>query len=228
MKKRSIQRVPNMADEDVVTKIQAIPIEEYRAYACFVYLFGNRVSEALGLPKREATGEFYEYNRFSRKGARTVKIPKYTIVPNEWEVEPIRASQIELDEEKDLLWCRGVPTFKTTGRPHRDVWVLVSGPNEKPLAVLLWNYVQSRRLEEDNAVLFNFTRQACYNMFRRYIGVNAFPHKLRDLRATKDATVYGLDAKDLVEKYNWADPKMAMYYGRKNKTDIIAKMRKNL
>jgi hypothetical protein len=57
--------------------------------------------------------------------------------------------------------------------------------------------------------------------------MNAFPHKLRDLRATKDATVYGLDAKDLQEKFNWARPEMAMYYGRKNKTDIIAKMRKN-
>jgi hypothetical protein len=205
-----------------------------RAYACFIYLFGNRVSEAIGLPLTIDTGEYYEYTRTNKAGTKTVKIPKTLIQRNKdgsflWEVEPLKAWNIEYDEQKRILWCKGVPTFKTATRPIRDVWVMIDGPAEEPLVNYLWGYVVALRKEKgDSAVLFDFTRQAVYNAFRQYLGPNAFPHKLRDLRATKDATTYGLDAKDLQEKYNWARPEMAMYYGRKNKTDIIAKMTRSM
>jgi hypothetical protein len=227
MKRRSIQRVPNVAEDGLIANILSIPSRQMRAYACFVYLFGNRVSEAIGLPKTEPTGEYYEYTRVSKKGSRIVKIPKTNIVPNEWTVEPLRAWCIEYDEKAGILWCRGIPTFKTSNRPVRDAWVLAGG-TEKPMIDELWAYTLKVREEGGlDAPLFEMTRQAVYESFRKYLGMNAFPHKLRDLRATKDATTYGLDAKDLQEKFNWARPEMAMYYGRKNKTDIIAKMRKN-
>jgi len=194
-----------------------------------VYLFGNRVSEAIGLPKQKETGEYYVYERTNKKGTKTVKIPKTVPVEGEWEVEPIPSWAVEYDEKAGLLWCRGVPTFKTGSRPLRDVWVMANGPAEKPLVEALWGYVRKRRLEAGmEAPLFVMTRQGVYNSFRTYLGVNAFPHKLRDLRATKDATTYGLDAKDLQEKYRWARPDMAMYYGRKNQSDIIGKMRRKM
>ena len=229
MKKRSIVRVPNMSEESIVEGIMKIPDEQVRAYACFVYLFGNRVSEALGMPKTRETGEYYEYTQISKKGRKIVKIPKTIIVPNEWEVEPLKAWNVQYDKETQILWCTGVPTFKTANRPVRDVWVMVKGPGEAPVAQVLWNYVKATRASKgDDSVLFDLSRYKAYKDFRKYLGVNAFPHKLRDLRATKDATVYGLDAKDLQEKFNWARPEMAMYYGRKNKSDVIAKMRKNM
>lgn len=229
MKRRSIQHVPNVAEDGLITNILRINSEQMRAYACFVYLFGNRVSEAIGLPKQRETGEFYVYERTNKKGTKTIKIPKVVPVEGEWEVPPIPVWSIEYDPKAAILWCRGVPTFKTGSRPLRDVWVMTDGPHEKPLADALWAYATARREQVGiDAPLFEMTRQAVYSAFRTYLGVNAFPHKLRDLRATKDATTYGLDAKDLQEKYRWARPDMAMYYGRKNQSDIIGKMRRNM
>lgn len=228
MKRRSIKAVQNMPEDSLIERIKTIKRRDYQAYAAFVYLFGNRVSEALGLEKKIPTGEYYVYTRYNRKKKpREVKIPKYEIVPNEWEVEPIRASQVWYDPEKGMLNCSGIPTFKIDSRPLREAYVFVDGPNEKPLAELLLSYVDDVKRERgENAPLFNFSRQACYNIFTRKLGSTAFPHKLRDLRATKDSTVYGLDAKDLLTKYNWAQPQMAMYYGQKNQKDIIEKMKK--
>jgi len=229
MKKRSIQRVPNLSDGTIVDNIMRMKSKKMKAYAAFVYLFGNRVSEGIGLPKTEETGEYYEYTKTTKKGTKTVKIPKKILVPNEWEVEPLKAWAVEYDREKGILWVKGIRTFKRGGRPNRDVWVLESGFNEKPLIDIVWKHTLAvRKKYGDDAPLFNITRQGAYMAFRKELGVNAFPHKLRDLRATKDAVTYGLDAKDLQEKFDWANPEMAMYYGRKNKTDIIAKMRRNI
>lgn len=218
-----------MSDGTIVDKILAMRSTKMKAYAAFVYLFGNRVSEAIGLPLTRETGEYYEYERVTKAGVKRVRIPKKELVPNEWEVEPLKAWAVEYDEEKKILWVKGIPTFKTGNRPGRDVWVIVDGYNEKPLVEIVWRYVKAvRKKYGDDAPLFPITRQGAYMAFRKELGVNAFPHKLRDLRATKDAVTYGLDAKDLQEKFNWARPEMAMYYGRKNKTDIIAKMKRNL
>ncbi len=233
MKKRSITRVPNTLDADIVTRIKTIPKEDMRAYAAFVYLFGSRVSEALGLQETEETGEYYEYEKTNKRGTKKVRIMKSTpqLLPNgekKWIEEPLKAWAIEKRNNEKELWVVGIPTFKTANRPPRDVWAICDGPGERDIVDILYTYVLKKRAENPDAVLFDFTRQSVYNNFRRYLGINAFPHKLRDLRATKDATTYGLDAKDLQEKFNWARPDMAMFYGRKNKTDIIGKMNRSV
>jgi hypothetical protein len=229
MKKRSIRDVPNIGDVTLVESIMRMKSKKMKAYAAFIYLFGNRVSEGIGLPLTTDTGEYYEYYRTTKKGTKKVRINKKILVPNKWLVEPLKAWAVEYDQEQGLLWVKGIKTFKRGGRPNRDVWVLESGQNEKPLINIVWKHTLAvRKKYGDNAPLFDITRQGAYMAFRKELGVNAFPHKLRDLRATKDATTYGLDAKDLQEKFYWANAEMAMYYGRKNKTDIIAKMRRNI
>jgi len=241
MKRRSIHEVPNLPEATLTERIMGIRNKRMKAYACFVYLFGNRVSEGIGLPMTVNTGGHYTYyktlKKRDKKGnaiIKTIKIPKNEIVRDEkgeikYEVQPLEAWKVSFNEEDRILTCDSVSTFKTAGRPLRQVWVLVDGPGEKVLVEFLWDFVKKIRLSEgENAVLFPLKRQSVYRCFRHYIGINGFPHKLRDLRATKDATTYGLDAKDLQEKFNWSRPDMAMYYGRKNKTDIIAKMKKNI
>jgi len=229
-KKRSIRAVPNIPEDQLIAKIKGVPDAQMRNYLAFIYLFGNRVSEVIGLPKYTVTGH-YSYTRTNKRGTKTVKIRKIVLDRDEkgqlqWEVEPVKAWQIEYNHITKVLYCRNVPTFKREGRPPRDVWILVTGPDEQELCRMLYEYVKTVKAIDEMDVLFNLTRNQVYKASRRYLGANAFPHKLRDLRATKDATVYGLDAKDLQEKYDWSRPDMAMYYGRKNRTDIIQKMQR--
>jgi predicted transposase YbfD/YdcC len=230
MKKRSIKKVPGTNEETLVTLIKNIPNKNIRSYAAFTYLFGNRVSEGIGIRKTVTTG-YYEYERTTRKGTKTVYIKKIVNKENsegiEYEIEPVQAWQIEYDEKKSLLWCRSLPTLKIPGRPVRDSWVLTNGPNEMELVEIVIEHTQKIIKEKgETAYLWELTRNNVYKAFRKHLGINNFPHKIRDHRATKDSTTYGLDAKDLKEKYHWQTSEMAMYYGAKNKTDIIEKMRR--
>jgi len=241
MIKRSIRNTPRTREEDIISRIIGMKNKTdrqkaIRAYAAFVYLFGNRVSEPLGIEKTEVVG-YYEYERMNAKGVtKKILVPKTVRVSTdrkkrEWLVEPMLAASLELFkgskevftiDEAETMWVRSLPTFKTRKRPRRDMWVLVQ--TEKTLCQIVWTWARHKLSEGDDSVLFPLSRKSAYKAFRTYLGFNAFPHKLRDLRATKDAVVYGLDAKDLQEKYNWSRPDMAMYYGRKSQTDIIDKM----
>lgn len=232
MKKRSIKKVPGTNEETLVTLIKKIRNKKIRSYAAFTYLFGNRVSEGIGIRKTTITG-YYEYERTTKKGTKKIYIKKTVNKEQqqkgiiEYEIEPIRAWQIEYEEKKNLLWCRSIHTLKIPGRPVRDSWVLTDGPNEKELVEIVLEHTKKRIEEEgETAYLWELTRNNVYKAFRKHLGINNFPHKIRDQRATKDSTTYGLDAKDLKEKYHWQTSEMAMYYGSKNKTDIIDKMRR--
>lgn len=229
-KKRSIRNVPNVLEDDLLSKIKAVPDLQLKSYFAFLYLFGSRVSEAIGLPLYDKVGE-YKYVRKSRNGTKTVTVDKLILHKDAdgnkvWVVEPIKAWQVEYDHIAKILYVRNIPTLKQTNRPGRDTWVLIKGPGEYEIAKILYDYVKKMREFDEMGPLFDLTRNQVYKATRKYLGANAFPHKLRDLRATKDATVYGLDVKDLQEKYNWSRPDMAMYYGRKNRTDIIQKMQR--
>lgn len=232
MKKRSIKKVPGTNEETLIERILSIKNLDVRSYAAFTYLFGNRVSEGLGMPQTTVVGS-YEYTRTTKKGTKKVVIPKIVFNYNKdgsfvYEVEPVRAWQIEYDVKKSLLWCRSIPTLKIPGRPERDVWALATGPNERILVDIVLEHTKKVvDREGEQGYLWTFSRNKAFKMFRKYLGVNNFPHKLRDQRATKDSTTYGLDAKDLQEKYNWQTAEMAMYYGRKNKSDIIEKMHRS-
>lgn len=145
---------------------------------------------------------YYEYTRTTKKGTKKVVIPKIVYNYNSdgtfiYDVEPVRAWQIEFDEKKQLLWCRSIPTLKIPGRPERDVWALATGPNERVLVDIIIEHTNKRVEEEgEQAYLWTISRNTVFKAFRKHLGINNFPHKLRDQRATKDSTTYGLDAKD--------------------------------
>lgn len=141
-KKRSIKVVPNVNEERLLEGIYGIPDKELQAYIAFLYLFGNRVSEGIGIPKTEIVG-YYKYTRKSKQGTKEVSIPKRRLLKNsegekEWEVEPLKTWQIEYDHIKKILHCRNVPTFKTAGRPFRDVWVL--GSTGSPRCIVCFSF----------------------------------------------------------------------------------------
>lgn len=220
-KKRKVDEVIDLPESVLLKRIQDMP-EPYRSYACFCYLFGNRVSEGLGIPKRDKIGH-YEYERVGRKKkVYTIQVPKFIETPEKgYELNPIEKRQIEYDKKNNVLWVLSIKTLKKADRPPRNVEVIIDGYGEAPFIETLMRYIENKK---DKEFLWTFNRKQAYYMFMKYLDV--MPHKLRSMRATKDVKIYAADAKDLMDKYKWSNANVALHYIQKNPQDRIDKARR--
>lgn len=220
-KKRKVDQAPEIPEPLLLERINNTP-EPYKSYACFCYLFGNRVSEGIGIPNREIVG-FYEYPRKGKGGKiYTVKVPKYIEYGNSgYELEPIRAWQLEYDEKEEVLWAKSIPTLKKKDRDLRNVEVIYNGVGEKPFIKILLEYRNTKNKED---YLWTFNRRQAYNNFMKYIGT--MPHKLRSMRATKEVKIYQYDTRDLMDKFKWSNANVALHYVQKNPRERIEKAKR--
>lgn len=220
--KKPIEDIPTPTEEELLFKIKQMP-EQYAAYACFIYLFGNRVSEALGGQKKERVGS-YEYTH-----PRTGKVheqPVYKTLLGKENIlyEPLKKWAFRFGNE--FVIVSNIPTLKRRAdiyKTYREAYVYANGPNEKEFIEILNSYIEKKSPNEN---IFTFNRRTAWKHISKNIGIP--PHKLRGMRATKDAVTYDLDATALKRKYNWATDGMAMHYASKNQKDIMAKMKRSV
>ncbi len=219
---------PDLSPEEVLLRIENCPNNKgQRALLAALWLFGNRISELLGIPPREVVGH-YEYTRSNKKRTITVKIPKYRTIESEvgnidlWEVVPVTRVKAQVDPATNSVLLK-TQTLKRQGRPYHDYRAIIDLPEERRAWEILTEYLATKSGLEP---LWSFRRSTAWNYCDKYLGVP--PHKLRGLRATRDAVKYGLDAIDLKGKFNWSDPGMAFHYASKNPRNLIEKMRKSV
>lgn len=226
-KRRGVRDIQSPSEEELLAGMQRMK-PQYASYAAFCYLFGNRVSEGLGMRNTQHLSD-YRYHKDTKKRdsegkkyveRKTYFIPKTTTLEG-YQVEPLAPWRIE-NPEPGILTV-DIRVYKRSGRPTMTKIVNALGPGEEAFAALLVDYASTKANEY---YLWSYSRQTAYRQFTRHLGVP--PHKLREMRATKDAVVYNLDASDLKEKHGWVDPKMPLYYASKNPKDIKEKLqRKN-
>lgn len=234
-KKRGIEDIadlhpdPVQAESILYERLLKMP-EPQRSYAAFSYLFGNRVSEALGIRTREIVASYTYYKKRKNKEPLKIVIPKYKVTKDPliaWEVPPLE--RWRLQELDGVLWVRGIHTLKRERGRRRDEFLLISGSGEERFVNILRHYIRDFEQKEgydQYQPLWNFSRQSAYRYFMKYLELP--PHKLRGLRSTKEAVYYDLGASDLQKKRDWADPKMPMHYANKTKKDILDKMKRNV
>lgn len=231
-KKKSINssHYPNLSPEEIVYRLEATPNNKgQRAFLAAVWLFGNRVSELLGIPPREVVGS-YPSKRKKAKGDQWYffEVKKYRYIASDiediskWEVPPVTRIKARIEPESNSV-ILSTQTLKRSGRPYHDYRAILDLPEDKKAWDILQDYLSKKSGLEP---LWSFRRTTGWYYCNKYLGVP--PHKLRGLRATRDAVTYGLDAIDLKNKYNWSDPSMAFFYAAKNPRDMLAKMRRNI
>lgn len=194
-KKRKIEDINDPPKEELYNNIINIK-EPYRSYIAFLYLTGNRVSEVLGIPHKE-------------KERNTSK---------DFIVEPIRKYHIEINSSQTIMrvWAR---TLKRKERPQHYYVARIDTEEEKRYFEIIYNHLLNIKPEE---YPWNFSRYKAWRYCN--LATKIPPHKLRGLRATRDAVEFELDAIDLKQKFNWSSPNMAFHYASKSSHDIENKL----
>lgn len=221
--KRSVHDIETPTEKELLEGILRMPIK-YGSYACFCYLFGNRVSEGLGLRKTEHVADYRYYKTVKKRDSNGIKyvekkayyIPKLKQQEG-YEIEPLAPWRISF-HENDTISVQ-IRVYKRTGRPQKTKIVDPLGPGEAPFANVLRYFVERSK---DNYYLWSYSRQTAYRHFMKHLKVP--PHKLREMRATKLAVTYKMTAGDLQVLFGWVDSKMPLYYESKNINETAQKM----
>ena len=179
--KKKIEDIPTPTEQELYYRMMEMP-NPYKSNAAFMYLFGNRVSEALK------------------------------------DYQLIRAEIIEKD---GFLIVNKIATLKREGRPFRMAYVDLNGEGEKVFADIIIEFINTLSPLQP---IWTHSRKTQWYYCDKHLKIP--PHKLRGMRATKDAVTYDLDAIDLKRKFNWKSDKMAMLYAAKNPSDIMGKIKK--
>ena len=216
--RKALEEIPTPSEEELIARLQQMN-PKYSSYACFLYLFGSRVSEAIGWNKKTIIGR-YPYTH-----PRTLKDyeqPRYHYeVGKDKKVYPgLKKGDIQYNG--DWLRIAELPTLKRRGdyfKNTRAAYVYINGVNEEPFVKILMDYVNTRPPLQP---IWKYGRITAWRRIREGLGIP--PHKLRGMRATKDAVTYDLDAIDLKRKFNWATDGMPMHYAAKNPRDIMEKI----
>lgn len=194
------------SEQELLNRMMRIPNIEYRSYAAFTYLFGNRVSEGI-----QGTSKFKD-----RKSGE-IKERHYSA---------IKAGDFLIDDS-GWIEVRNVPTLKRKVKDvtkfYRDLLVYQYGEGEQPFVDILKEHISSKDRSE---VLWNRSRKTYWHYFNKYLLIP--PKLLRSLRAKKDAKVYKLGALELKEKYNWGTTDMPFHYARFNKDALKAKIKESV
>lgn len=221
--KRSVHDIASPSEEQLLAGMNAMP-ERYGSYAAFCYLFGNRVSEGLGIRNSEHVADYRYYkerkyrdlNGVIQTEKKPYYIPKLKYLEG-YSHEPLAPWRIQFPDDSTIIV--EIRVYKRSGRPLWTKIVDPMGPGEMPFAIILARYVSKHRQEY---YLWDYSRQSAYRQFMKHLKIP--PHKLREMRATKQAVTYGMSARDLQEMNGWVDPKMPLYYEGKSKQDIRLKL----
>lgn len=193
-KKRSIESIDDPTKDELYVKVLKMR-EPYRSLTAFLYLMGNRISEVVGIPRGLSGRE-----------------------NNTWITKPIRRYDIEYTEDWKMLRAKA-RTLKRRERPTHTYVCRIDTPEEKRYWRIVYWKLQTTPPEE---YVWNINREVAWKRINEATGIP--PHKLRGLRATRDAVEFELDAIDLKQKFNWSNPLMAFHYAQKSSHDIEAKL----
>lgn len=217
--KRGIDDVWNPTQQELSIGINNIPDTEIRSCCALIYLTGNRVSEIVGIPQTEKD------RKLGREGY--------------WKIPPVRKSAFTYSERNIGLVKLNTFTLKRsfkrrheyvfdTNDPHEaSFWKLVKDrldeikdPDDFP-----WNVSRYRVWKALEASTAKPEMNKSLSLAKATIKASGMtPHKLRSLRATRDAVEYNLDALALKAKFNWGSAKMPFKYASMNVRDIEDKI----
>jgi integrase len=222
--KRPIEDIDDPTIDELLSRMKAIPILSVRAYLSLIWLTGNRASELLGIKARKKVGE-YVYKRGTKKNPnRTVIIAKWRNLTkaeiqerglNEWEVPPPKRWDIEVDSELPVVYLQA-RTLKRGNRPRHSYIARIDTEEELTMWEMVVEYISIKQPQD---TLFRFSRNYAWNKCDKYLGIPV--HKLRGLRATRDAVRFHQGAIALKNKFNWSNPSMAFHYAKKDTKDLV-------
>lgn len=232
-KKKPIEDIDDIPEAELVMKILAIPDHhsKYRSFIAALWLFGNRISEVLGIRTRKKIGERTHTKTTKRGKTLSYIVPVYkTYRPKElaelklgkYEVEPPKAVNYEVDANRKLIKIHGIHTLKRDGRPKHTYVASIKRKEENELWKLVHEQIAST--EQKNPI-WDFSRKTGWYYCNHYLGIP--PHKLRGMRATRDSKVYNLDATILKKKFNWSSSDMALHYALMNTKDVEDSLERN-
>lgn len=197
-RKRSIGDIDDPTKDELYYNVMKLR-EPVRSLAAFLYLTGNRVSEVIGKPILPVNADRDQ---------------------EAWEYRPLRKYDVEVTPDWTMMRVKA-RTLKRKGRPMHTYVCRVDMPEEKRYFRIVYYYLAGK---DDNEYLWNFSRYKAWKEINHATGLP--PHKLRGLRATRDAVVFELDAIELKSKYNWANPNMAFHYASMSSHNIEEKLKR--
>lgn len=219
MNKRGIDDVWTPTQNELYQGIANISDPEIRSCCALIYLTGNRVSEIVGIPQKE--------------GDRKLGRMAY------WKIPPVRKNAFTYSERNPGLVKLSTFTLKRSFKRRHDYVFDTTDPHEASF----WKLVKARldEIKDDDDFPWNVSRYRVWMALvkatskpemnltlpldKRTIKASGItPHKLRSLRATRDAVEYNLDALALKTKFNWGSAKMPFKYASMNTRDIEDKL----
>ena len=209
--KRGIDQVPNPTEEELYNKIASMN-EPYRSCCALIYLTGNRVSEIVGIPEEESVrknGGLWKHRPVTKESftfSKDFPIVKLTTVTLKRKKKNDHAYIFRIDEEHDKRYWAFVEAHLANFSPGEYPWN-VSRSN-------VWKALEKATARED--------RKHPDKPKVKATGIT--PHKLRSLRAKRDAVHYGMGALELKEKFNWGSSEMPFKYAKMNTKDLERKL----
>lgn len=212
--KRGIDHVWDPTPAELYAGINSMA-EPMRSCCALIYLTGNRVSEVVGVPERES----------ERKDLGPLA---------KWKIKPVTKSAFTYSQDNPIVKLTTF-TLKRKVLKRHEYLFRIDNDHER----LFWSLVEARLAEisEPGSYVWNVSRYRVWKALERVTskpetkaalplkkqGIQATgltPHKLRSLRATRDAVEYALDALTLKEKFNWGSSDMPFKYAKLNTRDL--------
>lgn len=207
--KRGIQDIEDPPEEALYQRILGMN-EPERSLAALIYLSGNRVSEIVGIPH-------YESER---------KADMFSM----WKLEPVRKEDFSYRDDQPIVRVHARTLKRRSKAKHQYVFRIDTYEEAR-----YWNIVKTRLDQlQPQEYAWNVSRYKLWKALEkatkglgglheskpRVKATGITPHKLRSLRATRDAVYFEMDALSLKDKFNWENPKMAFQYAKLNSKNI--------
>lgn len=188
---------------EIILKLQPITNTKHKMMFTFLYLYGNRIEELVGIRNPDKKSK------------------------DRWLIEPIRRHQIEIkkgEDDRDYLKVSNMVILKREvtpmGRLVRNIELPINVESE--LIQPLIAYVNTL---QPNDALFDYHPAYAWELAKKYLGNQYFPHFFRHTRATRLASDYGFNSLELAAFFGWKDSRMASHYAHLNTQDLSRKIR---
>jgi hypothetical protein len=209
--KRGIDDVPDGTEEELYQGILGMQ-EPFRSCCALIYLTGNRVSEIVGIPEEEKVrqhGGLWKLrpvtpNSFTR--SQDNPIIKLTTRTLKRKKVNEHAYIFRIDNEYEQRYWRLVEAHMANFANHEYPWNISR--------FRVWKALEKATAREDRKSTNKPTVKA----------TGLTPHKLRSLRATRDAVQYKMGALELKEKFNWGSSEMPFKYAKMNTLELENKL----